>query len=200
MRFAQLTTEKGSALPDVASTIQKAIRRGDEDTALYFAVELYNSKYDEYLWRRLRVISSEDIGMAEPLMPGTIQALYSAYVDFKKKRTDNQRPSERMFLLHAVLLLCRAKKSRLLDWVTIAVFREHDTPREIPEYAYDKHTQKGRKMGRGTTHFFTEATRLEPYSPVDREEEYKTRAYEALQREKPERPRPEGLFPEDDYE
>lgn len=168
-------TKKGYEFYEVASALQKAVRRGDEEVALYFTVELFNSGYGEYVWKRLRLICSEDIGLAEPTMPAVIQALYQSYLDLKKKN-DHGTP-ERLFLVHAVLLLCRAKKSRLIDWMLIAYWDGHDTTRrEIPDYAFDKHTQRGRRMGRGVAHFWDEASRLENYSPQPGEEEAKQAA------------------------
>lgn len=156
----QLLTKKGYDLMEVASALQKSIRRGEEDCALYFTVELYESNFDEYLWKRLRIIASEDVGLAEPLMPATIQALYQSYQDQKKKKDEKHRP-ERLYLIHAVLLLCRAKKSRLVDWTLIHYWNTHeqrDLP--IPDYAFDKHNAKGRAMGRGDSHFFEEGSAL----------------------------------------
>lgn len=156
----QLRTAKGYDLMEVASALQKSIRRGEEDYALYFAVELYESGFDEYLWKRMKIITSEDVGLAESLMPATIQALYQSYQEQKKKKDEKHRP-ERLFLIHAVLLLCRAKKSRLVDWTLIHYWNTHPT-RElaIPDFAYDKHTAKGRSLGRGNAHFFSEGSAL----------------------------------------
>lgn len=179
MGFQKITTEKGYDLFEVASTIQKSIRRGEEETALYFAVELYNSGYDEYLWKRLKIISSEDIGLAEPLMPATIHALYQMYNDQKKKERNEKLRSDRLFLIHAVLLLCRARKSRLVDWTLIAVWGEHGKKNlSIPDYAYDKHTARGRSMGRGLDHFYQEGARLHNSILLPGEEDRNKRAYD----------------------
>ena len=171
------TTRNGYEFFEVSSAIQKAIRRGDEDVALYFAAELYNSGYAEYLWKRLKIIASEDIGLAEPLMPATIQALYQSFVDVKKK-ADGKHFPDRLFLVHAVLLLVRAQKSRLVDWALICAFDHANNEKiEIPDYAYDMHTRKGRKMNRTIDHFWNEASRLEPHDPHEREDEYREEAY-----------------------
>ena len=56
--------------------MQKCIRRGDEQKALYFASEMEEiEKGSSWLWNRLRVIASEDIGMARPSMPILIDVL-----------------------------------------------------------------------------------------------------------------------------
>jgi replication-associated recombination protein RarA len=169
----QLRTAKGYDLMEVASAVQKSIRRGEEDTALYFAVELFESGFDEYLWKRMKIITSEDVGLAEPLMPATIHALYQSYQEQKKKKDEKHRP-ERLFLIHAVLLLCRAKKSRLVDWTLIHYWNAHPVEdRDIPDYAYDKHTSKGRSLGRGNAHFFTEGSALSNHAEQPEEAERK---------------------------
>lgn len=162
---------------EATSTFQKAIRRGDEPTALYFAVEFFNSGLEDYLWKRIRIITSEDIGLAAPSMPVIIQSLFQMFTDVEKEKSKN-RP-ERMFLIHAVLLLCRAKKSRLVDYELVALWREHDTIKMlIPDYAYDMHNYKGKQMGRGIDHFYDEGTQLENYSAQAGEEKSKKRAKE----------------------
>jgi replication-associated recombination protein RarA len=174
-----MQTQKGYEFFEVSSAFQKSIRRGDEDVALFMAVELENSNFGEYAWKRMRIIASEDVGLAEPLMPANIHALYEMYKEQKKKK-DDKSGSERLFLIHAVLLLCRARKSRLVDWAIIALWKEHPKRRlDIPDYAYDKHNQKGRSMGRGLKHFYEEGTKLENHMPLDREEAFKKRAFEA---------------------
>ena len=47
------------------SAVQKCIRRGNEMEAMYWAVEMFESGFDEWLWKRLRIIASEDVGLAE---------------------------------------------------------------------------------------------------------------------------------------
>jgi len=49
---------------------------------------------------------------------------------------------------------------------------------EIPDYALDKHTEKGRAMGRDFKHFLEEGSRLENEIEVD--ENYRSRLLELL--------------------
>jgi replication-associated recombination protein RarA len=169
-------TDWNYSLFEVSSAFQKSVRRGLEEEAMYWAVELYNSKYDEYLWKRIKIITSEDVGLAEPTMPAVISGLYQNYVEQKKKKDTRHMP-ERLFLTHAVLLLCRAKKSRLVDSALMYYWGSHYEQRKpIPEFAFDKHNQQGRKMGRGWKHFFEEGTKLAPHQELEKEAEYKEKA------------------------
>lgn len=173
----ELKTKKGYDFFECSSAFQKAIRRGDEDVALYFMVELFNSNYGEYLWKRIKIITSEDVGLAHPTMPAVIQSLYQMYVDQAKKKDEKHAP-ERLFLTHAVIMLCRAKKSRLIDWTLLAYWNSHDHRRlEIPNYAYDKHNATGRKMGRGKDHFYEEGALLNNHDPQPLEAERQELAY-----------------------
>ena len=80
MSLYKVTTVNGHLLAEVVSALQKAIRRCQVDDALYWAVDMYLTGYDEYCRKRLRIMASEDVGPAEPL-PATVDALYHTYAD-----------------------------------------------------------------------------------------------------------------------
>jgi replication-associated recombination protein RarA len=175
-----LRTKKGYDMFEVASALQKCVRRGLEEQAMYWAVELYDSGYGEYVWKRLRIMSSEDVGLAEPLMPANIWALYRSYQEQAKKKEDKNEP-QRLFLTHAVLLLCRCKKSRMVDWTLIWHWLRHPFTRlEVPDFALDKHNGRGRALGRSWAHFFEEGTRLGNQGAVDGEAEMRLNAMKAI--------------------
>lgn len=177
----KILTAKGYDFFEASSALQKAIRRGDEPVALYFSVELYNSNYDEYVWKRIKIITSEDIGLAAPQLHAVIAALYKCYSEMKKEYKDG-RP-ERLFIVHAIVQLCRAKKSRLLDWTMIKSWREHEfVNMAIPEYALDKHTLKGKQLGRGVDHFFNEGSFLNNHFEQEGEAEMKKLAMAAREK------------------
>ena len=72
----ELKTKNGYDFFECSSAMQKSIRRGIEDEAIFWAVELFESNYAEYIWKRLRIISSEDVGLGEPHISSEIWALY----------------------------------------------------------------------------------------------------------------------------
>jgi len=160
MTFSELTSVGGYKLGEVASALQKCIRRGLEPEALFWATELDLSGYGEYCWKRLRIITSEDVGLAEPVLPAIIQSLYEAWSDQRKKKDEHHGP-ERLFLVHAVLVLARARKSRLVDHALINFYEAREQmKRDIPDFALDKHTARGRLKRRGHEHFWTEGAKL----------------------------------------
>lgn len=158
-RYYAQTTKNGYSLNEVASALQKAIRRGLEDDAIYWATELDMSGFGNYAWKRMRVIVAEDIGIAEPNLPATIHALYSWWQEMEKTKAGLR--SHRLFVIQAASTLARAKKSRFLCHASISMHNGPRDMRPIPDYAFDRHTQKGKSMGRGFDHFWKEGAHLE---------------------------------------
>ena len=184
----ELKTKKGYDFFEVSSAFQKCIRRGLEEEALYWAVELFNSNYAEYAWKRLRIMASEDVGLAQPGIVAEVFALYQHHKLQAAKKEDKNQP-ERLFLTHAVLLLCRAPKSRLVDHLLIAQWALHEHVHlPIPDFAYDKHNEKGRRLGRGWKHFFEEGSHLENLADVPGEAAARQQAMQAISSPEP------GLF------
>lgn len=175
-----IKTKNGYDFFECSSALQKSIRRGLEEDALFWAVELFESNYVEYIWKRLKIISSEDIGLASPGISSEIQALYEMHRELSKKKDDLNQPW-RLFLVHAIIKLCRAPKSRLIDWALIYHWGCHQKLlRPIPDFALDKHNEKGRKLGRSWNHFFEEGTKLEQNPLIISEETYKENAKESI--------------------
>lgn len=156
--FAELPTVGGYHMGEVASALQKCLRRGEEDEALFWATELDLSGYGEYAFKRLRIIASEDVGLGEPDAASIVRSLYENFDDMKKKK-DPHKP-ERLFLVHAVMYLARARKSRAVDNACVHFYLGSRPKREIPDVALDKHTRRGRQLGRGFDHFFTEGAQI----------------------------------------
>jgi replication-associated recombination protein RarA len=153
---------RGYDFHELLSALQKDIRRGNEYQAVFWAVEL-ESFNPTALWNRLRVIASEDIGIANPLAPLVIDVLEKEY-DARRREND----SYRLFLVHAILFLARSCKSRIVDDFLSVVYGEiqhEDKKLPIPDYALDMHTHRGRKLGRSYEHFFSEGCKLknEPF-------------------------------------
>ena len=133
-----------------------------EYEAVHFAVELeeFGSSGQTMLWNRLKIIASEDVGPANPLMPVFIDVLYKQYLAEKSKVAES---SYRLFMVNAVVCLCRSPKSRITDDLLTVVYSERDSENKrlpIPDFALDKHTAKGKAMGRGIDYFYTEGNKL----------------------------------------
>lgn len=165
MTFSELTSVGGYKLGEVASAMQKSIRRGLESDALFWATELDISGYGEYVWKRLKIITSEDVGLASPQLAATIHALYSCWLE-QRKKADTRHGPERLFLVHAIILLARSPKSRLVDHALIVMYEATREKRPIPDFALDKHTARGKALRRGHDHFWKEGAKLSNAGPV----------------------------------
>ena len=163
--FGALQSRGGFVLDEVSSALQKSIRRGEERQAIFWATELDLSGYGNYAWKRLRIICSEDVGIAWPEGPAVIRALYENWQESRKaepKGTPPERSAAMLFLVHAVVLLARAAKSRLVDNACV-VFYAGDRQAmgtDVPEYAVDHHTARGRRLGRSEATVYEESYRI----------------------------------------
>lgn len=161
----QLRTIKGYDFFEASSAMQKAIRRNDAKVAGYFALELFHSNYILYVWKRLLTISAED---CFGLITNEVFALYQSYNLINAKTSKHDPPKGRVFLSKAVLLLAECKKSRDADHLTNLVYDQVRVDADeylgeiikevliVPEYAYDMHTAKGKKLGKTKEQFIKE--------------------------------------------
>jgi replication-associated recombination protein RarA len=150
-KFSEQQTRGGYALDEVVSALQKCIRRGFEREAIFWATELDQAGYGNYAWKRLWVICSEDVGLAWPEGPAVIESLRAAWVEFRKAEKDQSGPGNSiLFLVHATILLARAPKSRIVDNAANVMYAGDRAAMrmEIPDFALDSHTARGRRMGR----------------------------------------------------
>lgn len=166
---------------EVVSALQKCIRRGLEEDALYWAYELAksgNKGYYSWLWQRLKIIASEDVGPANFAMPILIDVLYRNW----QKKKDND-----LWYTNAVIALARSPKSRIVDnaihmlLTNDALGRWENKPipeecvveanlervkeptrfdKKIPGFAMDMHTPAGKQYGLGMKDFYEEGAKL----------------------------------------
>lgn len=154
-------TVGGYAFYEVLSALQKSIRRGLEEDALFWATELYLSGYEIQAWRRLCIIASEDIGLANPPAFTEVRNLY---LEWKEVKTTSEA---KLHFIFAVLLLVRSPKSRIVDHALITFFEGPREAKPMPDWALDKHTASGRALGRGQEHFFTVGAVLDNITLAD---------------------------------
>lgn len=153
-----LRTLHNHSFYDIASMLQKAIRRGDIDHAGYAANELFGN-YKNYLWKRLLVISAED---CYGIMTKEIVALQQADEIVNKGRKGYD--CDMIFVSKAIVLLIQARKNRDACYFACNFMDFNRTIPEdkiehvdlsqckliggIPEWVYDIHTLKGKQMGK----------------------------------------------------
>lgn len=172
-----LRTKHGYNFFEVASAFQKAVRRCDEKQAMFWAVELYESGYQKYAWKRMLIMSCEDVGLGDPYVNMAIVGLKQTYdylVSLKEKHLPEKLP-----FTQAVLQLVHAHKSRYVDLAITVFWAENEQKRyEIPDYAYDNHTHRGNALGRGRDYFYNEASKISNARLMPNEEEMRRLAYQ----------------------
>jgi putative ATPase len=162
-------TPGGFLCGEVASAFQKAIRRGHEREALFWASELDLGGFGGYVWKRLRIIASEDVGLADTETVIAVRSLYENWSESKRTKDVGAMP---LFLAHAVLLVVRAKKNAIAVHAVFAFWMGDRAAMgmEIPDHALDLFTRRGRSMGRrgaaGKEFFATESGKLENKAPI----------------------------------
>ena len=147
-------------LDEVISALQKDIRRANERNAMYWSLELI-PKFESYLWQRLCVIVNEDIGIANPQLLLLVPQQRALYMEFREAGKDG---SARLVLANVILLMCRSEKTRIADHFQCFVTQERVQTNfrpEIPDYALDKHTTRGRQLKRGVDHWLKIGCQLE---------------------------------------
>ncbi len=130
---------------DVISAFIKSIRGSDADAGLYWLARMLEAGEDaRFIARRLVILASEDIGMADSLSLVVADAAARA-VEFVGL------PEAQLNLAHAVVHLASAPKS---NRVTVAIGRARSDVREraggeVPTHLRDAHYKGAKTLGHG---------------------------------------------------
>ena len=130
---------------DVISAFIKSIRGSDPDAGLYWLARMVEAGEDvRFIARRLVILASEDIGMADPMSLVVANAAAHAvdYVGF---------PEAGLNLAQAVVHLATAPKSNraaLAWWAAQADVRDRPAG-EVPAHLRDAHYQGAKALGHG---------------------------------------------------
>jgi hypothetical protein len=117
MQNADALTRGGYYRKDITSWFHKALRRGDENAALFCASELDLSGIQGHVWNTLIVAASEDVGLADNSLTVQLLGLFKS-----NKALGDDEEMARRFLLDTVLLVAGAKKNRLVDEALNAIY------------------------------------------------------------------------------
>lgn len=159
---------------DTASAFIKSMRGGDPDAALYWLAKMLAGGEDpRFIARRLVILASEDIGLADS------RALTLATATFQACEWIGL-PECELNLAHCTLFLTLSPKS---NSATLALFKAKSAVREnavqsVPMHLRDSHTKLNRALGQGKgyrySHDYPEAvsgqdyleTPLSLYTPI----------------------------------
>jgi putative ATPase len=148
---------------DTISAFIKSCRGGDPDAAMYWLAKMLAGGEDpRYIARRLVILASEDVGLADPrALPLAVAAHHA--VDFVGL------PEAELTLAHATLFIATAPKS---NSATLALgearrLLKEEPVQSVPLSLRDKGGQAGKRLGHGKgyayAHDFPEAISGERY-------------------------------------
>lgn len=177
--WVDVKTRHGFQADEVISALQKEIRRSQTENAALLAYEMATTspEMEAYLWRRLLVVSVEDIGFGDPFAPIMMYTLEQIC-----ERLGRGAGERLLMAIHAVRYLCSRQKDRSSDEMTMWIKRAVEAGKVlpiIPDYALDLHTQRGQTLGRDLHHFLEEGAKLHPELP-ERDKTYRDRILSLL--------------------
>ncbi|WP_436535354.1 hypothetical protein [Actinoplanes sp. HUAS TT8] len=155
--YTRMTSPGGVPVDQLVSVLQKEIRRGNVDNAVLAAYEMHRTSAEvaAHLWRRLRLIAVEDVGMGAPLAPVLLRELQTDY--------ENSGGTDVMQVVHAVRYLATAPKDRTssehADYVRVMV-EAGRLAVTVPDYALCVHTRAGQERGRGLAQWWETGARV----------------------------------------
>ena len=139
---AVLYDKEGDAHFDTISAFIKSVRGSDADAALYWLAKMvYAGEDPRFILRRLLILASEDVGLADPQSLGVIAAAAQAY-DYVGL------PEGRYHLAQATLYLANAPKSNS----TMGFFDALEAVRQEREAEVPNHLRDGNRDAEGFGH------------------------------------------------
>ncbi len=136
-RRAVLYDKEGDAHFDTISAFIKAVRGSDPDAALYWLARMvYAGEDPRFIFRRLLILASEDIGLADPAAIGVVESCAAAFDRIGL-------PEGRFHLAQATLYLATTAKSNstmaFFDALAaVAQERAGDVPNHLKDGNRDK--------------------------------------------------------------
>ena len=152
-RRAVLYDREGDAHFDTISAFIKSVRGSDPDAALYWLARmLYAGEDPRFILRRLIILASEDVGLADPSVLGSVMACAEAFDRIGL-------PEGRFPLSQATLLLATAPKSNstmgLFDALSAV---QGEGSGDVPVHLKDPSRDKD-GMGHGAGYLYPHAYR-----------------------------------------
>jgi putative ATPase len=135
---------------DVASAFIKSIRGSDVDAGLHYLARMIEAGEDpRFIARRLVILASEDIGLADPTALTTAVAAHQAvaFIGF---------PEASLTLAQAVIALATAPKSNAVTTAIAAAIADvrQGLVGSVPAYLRDSHYAGAAKLKHGTGYLY----------------------------------------------
>ena len=160
-KWSESKTPYGYAIDEALSAMIKEMRRSKNGkdqfafNAMYWAHQLAisGSRAEKFMWEALMTFAVEDIGPANPEVLTNVLSCKQGYEQF-----EHGYDAKYLFVANAVTICAASMKTRhVTNKFLLMLYRlrqgNEDAP-EIPDYAFDFHLKKGKKMGRDLMHYF----------------------------------------------
>ncbi|MDH4317695.1 MAG: AAA family ATPase [Desulfobulbaceae bacterium] len=150
---AVLYDKDGDAHYDVISAFIKSVRGSDPDAALYWLAKMvYAGEDPRFIFRRMLILASEDVGMADPQALQVVMSAAQTY-DYVGM------PEGRFALAHACVYLATAPKSNsLFAFFTALESVAKEKEGEVPNHLKDA-SRDGEDLGHGRDYLYPHAYR-----------------------------------------
>ena len=132
---------------DIISAFIKSLRGSDPDAALYWLARMVRAGEDpHFIFRRMLILASEDVGMADPYALLVVQAARQAFdqIGF---------PEGQYQLAHAALYLATCPKSNSIDAYFEALSEVEKEDQEVPNHLKDA-SRDSKSLGHGKGYLF----------------------------------------------
>jgi len=161
--YTRILSPRGIPVDQLVSVLHKAIRRSYVDDAVLAAYEMHTTSRSvaAHLWRRLRLIAVEDVGMGAPLAPVLLRELQADY--------DASDGTDWMQVVHAVRYLATASKDRTsAEHADLArtLVEAGQAVVTVPDHALCVHTRAGQELGRDLAHWWDHGAVVDPELPT----------------------------------
>ena len=147
---------------DVTSAFIKSVRGSDADAALHYLARMMEAGEDpRFIARRLMILASEDIGLADPT------ALTTAVAAAQTVQLIGM-PEAQLTLAHATIALAVAPKSNAVTTAIGAAIADVKAGKigPVPAHLRDAHYAGAKKLGHGSTYKYSHD---EPYGVAEQQ-------------------------------
>ncbi|MDO4337078.1 MAG: hypothetical protein Q4C91_03210 [Eubacteriales bacterium] len=170
--WANVYSRNGYMADELREGLHKTIRRNNPELAVRIAYEMYitSEQMEDMLWRRLAIMSVEDIGLADPMAPVVVDTL-----ERMRKLHPYNDIDRATYFAQAIRYLCKSEKDLTCGILMGKIRKEFERGifPEIPKEAYDMHCKKGRDVGKKMSDFLQEGNVVDPPSIYYEAKEYK---------------------------
>ncbi|GAA4381138.1 replication-associated recombination protein A [Nocardioides caricicola] len=150
-RAAVRYDRQGDQHYDVVSAFIKSIRGSDADAALHYLARMIEAGEDpRFITRRLMILASEDIGLADPT------AIQTAVAAAQVVQLIGM-PEAQLTLAHATIALAVAPKSNAVTTAIGAALADVRAGKigQVPPHLRDAHYAGAKKIGHGSTYKYS---------------------------------------------